>query len=857
MDIQAYTQRARSVIQAAQTEAVTRDHQQLVPAHILRSLLHEDGGLPRNLVKMAGTSPDAVDTAVNQTLNKLPKVEGGSGLSLSKAATKVFAVAEKTAKDAGDAFVTLERLLLATVTNADKDLRGALSTSGLDAKRLGEAIASVRSDDPVTSDAAEDQYEALSKYARDLTQAARDGKLDPVIGRDEEIRRTLQVLSRRSKNNPLLIGEPGVGKTAIAEGLAVRIVSGDVPESVREKRLLALDMGALIAGAKYRGEFEERLKAVLKEIEKADGQIILFIDEIHTLVGAGKGDGAMDAANLLKPALARGELHCIGATTLDEYRKHLEKDAALARRFLTVFVTEPTVEDTISILRGLKDKYEVHHGIRISDAAIVSAAQLSNRYITDRFLPDKAIDLMDEAASRLRMQVDSKPEALDEIDRRIVQLRIEVEALKKEKDTASKTRLEKRQAEIDDLQSQSDEMTSSWQAEKAKLASATNIVEDLDRARFELQDAVRRGDYETAGRLQHEDIPALEAKAAELEKRSDEPSLASETVTAETIANVVSRWTGVPVEKMLEGEREKLLSMESVLGARVVGQERAVEAVSDAVRRARAGLRDPQRPIGSFMFLGPTGVGKTELTKALAEFMFDDDQAITRMDMSEYMEKHSVARMIGAPPGYVGYDEGGALTEAVRRRPYQVVLFDEVEKAHPDVFNILLQVLDDGRLTDGQGRTVDFRNTLIIMTSNIGAQHLLNLADGDNVQAAKVGVMAEVNAHFRPEFLNRIDEILLFERLKPEHMGAIVDIQMRRLQGWLKDKQITVELSNAAREHLAKAGYDPSFGARPLKRVIQKLVQDELARELLGGRIADGDTVKVNAAGGKIRVSVG
>ncbi|MEP3656055.1 MAG: ATP-dependent chaperone ClpB [Litorimonas sp.] len=857
MDIQAYTQRARSVIQAAQTEAVTRDHQQLVPAHILRSLLHEDGGLPRNLIQMAGTSPDAVDTAVNQTLIKLPKVEGGSGLSLSKAATKVFAVAEKSAKDFGDAFVTLERLLLATVTQADKGLRDALSLSNLDAKRLGEAIASVRSDDPVTSDSAEDQYEALSKYARDLTQAARDGKLDPVIGRDEEIRRTLQVLSRRSKNNPLLIGEPGVGKTAIAEGLAVRIVSGDVPESVRDKKLLALDMGALIAGAKYRGEFEERLKAVLKEIEKADGQIILFIDEIHTLVGAGKADGAMDAANLLKPALARGELHCIGATTLDEYRKHLEKDAALARRFLTVFVTEPTVEDTISILRGLKDKYEVHHGIRISDAAIVSAAQLSNRYITDRFLPDKAIDLMDEAASRLRMQVDSKPEALDEIDRRIVQLRIEVEALKKEKDDASKTRLEKRQIEIDELQSQSDEMSAAWQAEKAKLASATNIVEDLDRARFELQDAVRRGDYGTAGRLQHEDIPALEAKAAELEKQSDEPSLASETVTAETIATVVSRWTGVPVEKMLEGEREKLLSMESVLGARVVGQERAVEAVSDAVRRARAGLRDPQHPIGSFMFLGPTGVGKTELTKALAEFMFDDDQAITRMDMSEYMEKHSVARLIGAPPGYVGYDEGGALTEAVRRRPYQVILFDEVEKAHPDVFNILLQVLDDGRLTDGQGRTVDFRNTLIIMTSNIGAQHLLNLADGDNVQAAKVGVMAEVNAHFRPEFLNRIDEILLFERLKPEHMGAIVDIQMRRLQGWLKDKQIIVELSDAAREHLANAGYDPSFGARPLKRVIQKRVQDELARELLGGRIEDGDTVKVDAAGGKIRISVG
>ena len=859
MEIQAYTQRARSVIQSAQTEAVTRDHQQLVPAHILKGLLQESGGLPRNLIQMSGAAPDAIEAAVKDVLNKRPKVEGGSSLTLSKAATKVIATAEQTTKESGDTFVTLERLLLSTITQADKDLRTALTKTGLDAGRLGEAIASVRTEGPVTSDSAEDQYEALSKYARDLTQAARDGKLDPVIGRDEEIRRTLQVLSRRSKNNPLLIGEPGVGKTAIAEGLAVRIVSGDVPESVRNKKLLALDMGALIAGAKYRGEFEERLKAVLKEIEKADGQIILFIDEIHTLVGAGKADGAMDAANLLKPALARGELHCIGATTLDEYRKHLEKDAALARRFLSVFVSEPTVEDTISILRGLKEKYEVHHGIRIADSAIVSAAQLANRYITDRFLPDKAIDLMDEAASRLRMQVDSKPEALDEIDRRIVQLRIEVEALKKEKDAASKTRLAKRQTEIDALQTQSDEMSAAWQAEKAKLASATNIVEDLERARFELQDAVRRGDYETAGRLQHEDIPALEARAAELETQSNTQSdamgLASETVTSEIIATVVSRWTGVPVEKMLEGEREKLLTMESVLGARVVGQTRAVKAVSDAVRRARAGLRDPQRPIGSFMFLGPTGVGKTELTKALAEFMFDDDQAITRMDMSEYMEKHSVARLIGAPPGYVGYDEGGALTEAVRRRPYQVILFDEVEKAHPDVFNILLQVLDEGRLTDGQGRTVDFRNTLIIMTSNIGAQHLLNLADGETVEGANVGVMAEVNAHFRPEFLNRIDEILLFERLKLEHMGAIVDIQISRLQGWLKEKHITLKLTSAAREYLAKAGYDPSFGARPLKRVIQKLVQDELARELLSGRMNEGDTVKINAAGGKIRIS--
>jgi len=851
LNIDLYSDRAKQAVQSAQSLALARRHQQLAPEHLLKVLLEERDGLSRALIQSAGGRPDALDTAVEALLNKMPKVEGGSGqLYLKPDTARVFAKAEEDAKTAGDAFVTTERLLLALAKEGG-DAAKALKDAGASEKALQSAADDVRKGRTADSASAEEGYDALKRYATDLTQKARDQKLDPVIGRDEEIRRTIQVLARRTKNNPVLIGEPGVGKTAIVEGLALRIVSGDVPESLKDKKLMSLDMGSLIAGAKYRGEFEERLKAVLNEVTAAEGSIILFIDEMHTLVGAGKADGAMDASNLLKPALARGELHCVGATTLDEYRKHVEKDAALARRFQPVFVSEPTVEDTISILRGLKEKYEVHHGVRISDSAIVAAATLSNRYITDRFLPDKAIDLIDEAGSRVRMAVDSKPEELDEIDRRLVQLKIEREALKKETDAASRQRLDNLETEIDDLQFQSDEMTKRWKAEKDKVGSAAQTREALDRLRAELAAAQRRGDFERAGQIQYGEIPQLEKRLAEEEAKAGdkdaEAPLTPEVVDAEQIAAVVSRWTGVPVEKMLEGEREKLLKMEDALRGRVVGQEEALVAVSDAVRRARAGLKDPGRPIGSFLFLGPTGVGKTELTKALAEFMFDDEAAITRLDMSEYMEKHSVSRMIGAPPGYVGYDEGGALTEAVRRRPYQVVLFDEVEKAHPDVFNILLQVLDDGRLTDGQGRTIDFRNTLIILTSNMGSEYLAAMEDGQDVETVRPQVMEVVRRSFRPEFLNRLDEIILFKRLGRSEMDNIVRIQMQRVEKLLSDRRMAIALDSAAMHWLAERGYDPVYGARPLKRVIQKELVDPIARKLLAGELADGSVIEVSA----------
>ncbi len=847
MNLEKFTERARGFVQAAQTIAMRESHQKLAPEHLLKALLDDEEGLASNLITRAGGEPQRVRQVLDTKLAKIPKVSGDAGqVYLDQATARVLDEAEKLADKAGDSFVPVERILtaMAAVKSPAKE---ALEAGKVSAQKLNEAINDLRKGRTADTANAEDGYDALKKYTLDLTERAREGKIDPIIGRDDEIRRAMQVLSRRTKNNPVLIGEPGVGKTAIAEGLALRIVNGDVPESLRNKRLLSLDMGALIAGAKYRGEFEERLKSILKEIEAAAGEIVLFIDEMHTLVGAGKADGAMDASNLLKPALARGELHCVGATTLDEYRKHVEKDAALARRFQPLMVSEPTVEDTISILRGIKEKYELHHGVRISDNALVTAAQLSHRYITDRFLPDKAIDLVDEAASRLRMEVDSKPEELDALDRQILQMQIEQEALRREDDTASADRLEKLERELAELQERSAEMTAKWQAERDKLAGARELKEQLDRARADLEIAKREGNLARAGELSYGIIPQLERQLSEAEESEQDGVMVEEAVRPEQIAQVVERWTGIPTAKMLEGEREKLLAMEDKLHGRVVGQDQAVRAVANAVRRARAGLNDENRPLGSFLFLGPTGVGKTELTKAVAEFLFDDDSAMVRIDMSEFMEKHSVARLIGAPPGYVGYDEGGVLTEAVRRRPYQVVLFDEVEKAHPDVFNVLLQVLDDGVLTDGQGRTVDFKQTLIVLTSNLGSQALSQLPEGADSAQAKRDVMDAVRAHFRPEFLNRLDETIIFDRLKREDMGGIVDIQLSRLLKRLAARKIRLELDDEARKWLADEGYDPVFGARPLKRVIQRALQDPLAEMMLAGDVADGDTIPVSA----------